>query len=95
MAGAHRHYLAGQVQVWHLTHRRWTESLAVGSKEYIEVLQKQLAVRAKGREVSSVEGGCQLRENETDYRRPFEGEKGGLSPENTFFWNPSLDPTMS
>ena len=34
----------------------WTESMAVGSLEYIEALQKQLAIRAKGRDVISVEG---------------------------------------
>ena len=34
----------------------WTESIAVGSLEYIEALQKQLAIRAKGRDVISVEG---------------------------------------
>ena len=28
----------------------WTESIAVGSLEYVEALQKQLAIRAKGRE---------------------------------------------
>ena len=64
----------------------WTESIAVGSLEYIEALQKQVAIRAKGREVISVEGGCQLRERDTAYRGAFQGQKGGLSLENTFFW---------
>ena len=73
----------------------WTESIAVGSLEYIEALQKPLAIRAKGRDVISVEGGCQLRETETAYRGLFEGQKGGLSLENTFFWNRSLHPKMS
>jgi len=73
----------------------WRESIAVGSLEYIEALQKQLAIRAKGRDVISVEGGCQLRETETTYRGLFEGPKGGLSLENTSFWNRSLHPTMS
>ena len=73
----------------------WTESIAVGSLEYIEALQKQLAIRAKGRDVISVEGGCQLRETETAYRGLSEGEKGGLSVENAFLWNRSLYPTMA
>ena len=73
----------------------WTESIAVGSLEYIEALQKQLAIRAKGRDVISVEGRCQLRETETTYRAVFKGQKGGLSLENTFVWNRSLLPTMS
>ena len=65
----------------------WTESLAVGSAEYIAALQKQLGSKASGREIISVEGGCQLRETQTGYRGPFEGQKGGFSLENTFFWN--------
>ena len=58
----------------------------MGNAEYIEALQKQLGIKAKGREITRVEGAWQLRETETAYRGRFEGQKGGLSSENTLFW---------
>ena len=73
----------------------WTESIAVGCPEYVEALQKQLGIKARGREARPIEGGCQLRETETVYQGLLGSEKGGLSPENTLFWNRSLHSTMS
>jgi len=72
----------------------WTESVAVGSPEYIEALQKQLRVRGKGRKRLAVEGGYQLKEAESAYRGLSGGQKGDLSPENTLFWNQSLRAAM-
>lgn len=54
---------------------RWTESIAFGSSEYIEALQKQLGVRAKGRERLAAEGSYQLKEAESAYVG-FSGQKG-------------------
>ena len=68
----------------------WTESLAVGCPAYVEALQRQLGIKAKGREMLPVEGGYQLRETETAYLGLLDGGKGSLSPENTFLWNQSL-----
>lgn len=73
----------------------WTESIAVGRPEYVEAFQKQLGIKAKGQEIMPVEGGCQLKETETAYQGVFDDQEGGLSLENTFFWNRSLHPTMS
>ena len=42
-----------------------------------------------------VEEGWQLRETQTAYRGGFEGQKAGLSPENTFYWDQSLHLTAS
>ena len=65
----------------------WTESIAVGCPQYVEALQKQLGIKARGREARPIEGGCQLRETETVYQGLLGSEKGGLSLENTLFWN--------
>ena len=73
----------------------WTESIAVGRSEYVEAFQRQLGIRGKGREIKPVEGGCQLRETETTYRSLFDGKKGDLGLENTFFWNRTLPLSMS
>jgi hypothetical protein len=42
-----------------------------------------------------VEGGYQLKEAESAYRGFSRGQKGGLSLENTFFWNQSLRAAMA
>jgi len=57
----------------------------VGSLEYVDALQKQLGVRAKGREVLAAVGGYQLREAETAYQWFSGGQKGRLSRKNTLF----------
>ncbi len=62
----------------------WTESLAVGSLEFVATFQKQLEGGAKGREILPAEGRCPLRESEVTYRTLFTGKKGHLSLESTF-----------
>jgi putative transposase len=68
----------------------WTESVAVGGLEYVETIQRQMGIQAKGREVRLIEGGCQLREGEATYQSVFEGENGILSDNNRHFWNKSI-----
>ena len=46
---------------------KWTESIAVGSEQYVGALKKELGVRAKGRTVTEEGGSHQLRESETTY----------------------------
>jgi hypothetical protein len=67
----------------------------VGGPEYVEALQRQLGIKAKGREILPVEGGCQLRETETLYQGLLDREKSSLSPENTFLGNQSLPVAMA
>ncbi|MEW5980278.1 MAG: transposase, partial [Acidobacteriota bacterium] len=66
---------------------QWTESIAVGTPQYLAALERQLGVRAKGRAMQPVEGGYQLRETERVYQRLLSGEKAAPSLQNTFFWN--------
>jgi putative transposase len=74
---------------------QWSESLAVGSSAYVEMIQKKLGVQAKGREILPVGAGFQLREKEASYRPLFDGEKGYLSLENMLFWDLSNDSKTS
>ena len=41
----------------------WTESIACGSKSFIEEVKKSLGFRAKGKSVAEIEGHYQLRED--------------------------------
>ncbi len=67
----------------------WTESIAVGSEEFVEKTKAQLGIRAIGREVSGEDEVYQLRESEIPYNGIFAGENRGLRPPNTYFWERS------
>jgi putative transposase len=66
----------------HQRDSKWTESVAVGSKAFIEQTRDQLGFRAKGRSVEGLDEVCALRETNKDY--DFAGKNSPLSPENTY-----------
>lgn len=65
----------------------WTESIAVGSKNFVSDTKRKLASRAIGREVNDIDGMVELREPYVSYNAHFDPEKPTLSPQNTYFWN--------
>ena len=69
-----------------------TESIAVGSKSFIEKVKKSLGFKAKGRTIAGSKGHYQLRENVSDFGntsfyvfRPDAGADAEMI--NTFFWD--------
>ena len=67
---------------------KWTQSIAVGSKTYIEKIKKALGHKAKGRRIISTEDTFELRKAVA----PF-GNADNLDSGNTYLWNqkpPSL-----
>ena len=64
----------------------WTESIAVGSKPFIEKVKEILGGRAIGRDVLERERGYQLRESVTSYNPLFRPEKVDIGPKNAYFW---------
>jgi len=67
---------------------KWTQSIAVGSKTFIEKMKKGLGYRAKGRKIIGAEDTFELREAVA----PF-GNADNLDSGNTYLWNqqrPSL-----
>ena len=61
---------------------KWTQSIAVGDKSFLEQLKDRLGIRAKGRKIHGSEDEYHLREGQTDY-----GGWQDLNNENTFDWN--------
>ena len=61
---------------------KWTQSIAVGSKEFIAKMKGTLGYRARGRKIICAEDTFELREVIT----PF-GKADELDSENTFLWN--------
>jgi hypothetical protein len=61
---------------------KWTQSVAVGSKTFIEKIKGTLGYRVKGRKIIHADDTFELRELIT----PF-GKAGNLDSENTYLWN--------
>ena len=67
---------------------KWTQSIAVGSKTFIEKVKEALGFRAKGRKIICADDTFELREVLTPY-----GKANDLDSGNTFLWGqqpPSL-----
>jgi putative transposase len=69
---------------------RWTESIANGSKAFVEKTKAELGIKAIGREVMAADGVYELREHDISYNPNFAGENSGLRLENSYFWNLSI-----
>ena len=65
----------------------WTDSIAVGSKSFIEKVKSLLGFKAKGRDVIEDGEGYQLREESAPYMAFFRAEKDDIGPENVHFWD--------
>jgi putative transposase len=65
----------------------WTDSIAVGSKSFVEEVKTQLGFKAKGMDVVEGSKGYYLREEAASYTVLFRSEKNDIGPENTYFWD--------
>ncbi|MDH5800954.1 MAG: transposase [Gammaproteobacteria bacterium] len=74
----------------------WSESIAVGSKAFVENTQNALGILAKGRHCETDGDSFHLKEERVLYH--FYPEKGQLNLENGLFWDDkqleSLGPTL-
>ena len=61
---------------------KWTQSIAVGDKSFVEQIKQRLGIRAKGRKIHGSEDEYQLRERQSSF-----GDWRNLDNENTFDWN--------
>ena len=74
---------------------RWTESIAVGSEDFVRNTKEKLGIRAVGREVIGSNGSYVLQEPETSYEANFSTENVSLREENTFYWDISAPRSIS
>jgi len=63
----------------------WSESIAVGSKQFVENIQHKLGVKVLGRSVSSREGISVLKEPHVPYKALFATQKRPLSLKNSYY----------
>lgn len=69
---------------------KWTKSVAVGSKEFVESVQMNLGSRANGRNVQGGEAAYQLREPTGTYNPILGAEKGNIGDNNGYIWSNNI-----
>jgi len=55
--------------------KQWTESIAVGSRSFAEMIKEKLGMLAKGRKILEIEEGFLLREETSTYIANYDGKK--------------------
>ncbi|OKY76637.1 MAG: hypothetical protein BM485_00700, partial [Desulfobulbaceae bacterium DB1] len=66
---------------------QWTESIAVGSRSFTEMIKEKLGILAKGRKILENETGFQLRESMGTYIANFDGKKDDIGAQNAYYWD--------
>ena len=66
---------------------RWSQSIAVGEKQFVTDIKKRLGFKALGRETQSLDEGFQLREKVLSYIADFAIENGDTALHNDYEWN--------
>ena len=66
---------------------KWTQSVAVGGKEFVEMTKDRLGYRAEGRKVVKSREDYQLREQQASYIANSGHKKATLSDYNTYLWD--------
>lgn len=66
---------------------KWSRSIAVGSKDFIDRIKTKMGIMATGRQRSEIGGSYQLREGQTVYGDHFGAQKSNIGPENAYFWS--------
>lgn len=83
----HKKWVDSELRAGRTTRRAsWSESIAVGSEKYINSVQQQLGLRAKGRSVVNRDVGFTLKEASYSYNSLFECKKDFLRSKNWYFW---------
>jgi len=71
----------------HVRESKWSQSIAVGNKNFIESIKEKLGIQAKGRKVKKSRDLYHLREAQAAYNSNFTPEMVVLRAKNTYFWS--------
>ncbi|MBN1930263.1 MAG: transposase [Desulfobacterales bacterium] len=66
---------------------KWSQSIAVGSKSFVEGIKEKLGILVKGRKLIGSNDLYQLRELRAVYNSNFASKNIALSTDNKYFWN--------
>ena len=82
---AHRGWVEAEVERSGGHQAHWTQSIAVGSKAFVETFQQKLSFRALGRRKRPLAEGLELREPVVSYNALFEAENADIEAKNGHF----------
>ena len=92
LINAHRVWIEASLkEMKHGRESKWTETIAVGSRSFIEQTKQRLGTRAIGRKVLDTGASYELREPESPHNSDFGPESANLRLKNTYFWKISID----
>ena len=66
---------------------KWTQSIAVGNKAFIEKVKSRIGGLAVGRKRIDAGKTYQLREGQISYNVHFGGKKSEIGPNNSYVWD--------
>jgi len=88
LQAAHKKWVASSLENGaDIRDEKWTASLAVGSKVFVENVQAAMGASAMGRKPREAGESYQLREIQQPYIDDFSGKKSEIAPENAFLWH--------
>lgn len=68
----------------------WTESIAVGNRQFVEDTKVKLGLKAHGRKVIESKDKFVLKEPYVPYNIHYDTEKEHLRPENIYYWDENI-----
>ena len=68
----------------------WTQSIATGSKSFVQDIHSKLGVQARGKKILGTRDGYKICEDISSYNALFDTEKGVIEGKNDFFWNENI-----
>jgi putative transposase len=72
---------------------RWSESVAVGSEQFVEQVKAELGSAVGRRQITAEDKTYSLREPSPPYLARFEAEKVAISQNSAYLWNTILEIT--
>ena len=85
---AHRRWIQSELSDGHSKREDfWTQSIATGSRSFVEATKMQMRSFASGRRVRKKIKGYELREPHLPYKALFDTEKSFIEDGNQYFWN--------
>jgi REP element-mobilizing transposase RayT len=72
---------------------RWSESVAVGSEQFVEQIKTELGSAVGRRQIAAENKTYTLREASPPYNNLFGGNNGAIRQNNAYVWDATLDST--